>query len=136
MRHQKTGRKLGRNSSHRRAMFRNMVTSLFKYEQLETTDAKAKELRSVAEKMITLAKRGDLHARRQALSYMKDKGVTHPLFDDLKDRFMDRHGGCVRVIKKGSRRGDNAPISIVQLIPADEAVKKPRKKSREFSRAK
>jgi large subunit ribosomal protein L17 len=80
MRHQKTGRKLGRNSSHRKAMYRNMVTSLFKHEQLETTDAKAKELRPIAEKMITLAKRGDLHARRQALSYMKDKAVTHRLF--------------------------------------------------------
>ena len=130
MRHQKTGRKLGRNSSHRRAMFRNMVTSLFKYEQLETTDAKAKELRSVAEKMITLAKRGDLHARRQALSYMTDKRVTHRLFDDLKDRYMDRQGGYVRVLKKGIRKGDNAPISIVQLIPADEPAKKTGKKSK------
>ena len=77
MRHQKTGRKLGRNSSHRKAMFRNMVTSLFKYEQLETTDAKAKEIRPLAEKMITLAKKGDLHARRQALEYMKEKAVAH-----------------------------------------------------------
>ena len=131
MRHQKAGRKLGRNSSHRRAMFRNMVTSLFKYEKLETTDAKAKELRSVAERMITLAKRGDLHARRQALSYMKDKTVTHRLFDELKDRYIDRQGGYVRIIKKGLRRGDNAPISIVQLIPADESMKKARKKAKE-----
>ena len=100
MRHQKTGRKLGRNSSHRKAMYRNMVTSLFKHEQLETTDTKAKELRPIAEKMITLAKRGDLHARRQALSYMKDKAVTHRLFEELKDRYINRQGGYVRIIKK------------------------------------
>ena len=116
MRHQKTGRKLGRNSSHRRAMFRNMVTSLFKYEQLETTDAKAKELRPIAEKMIALAKRGDLHARRQALAYMTDKKVTHRLFEDLKDRFLDRQGGYVRIIKKGVRKGDSAPVSVIQLV--------------------
>ena len=118
MRHQKTGRKLGRNSSHRRAMFRNMVTSLFKYEQLETTDAKAKELRPIAEKMIALAKRGDLHARRQALAYMTDKKVTHRLFEDLKDRFLDRQGGYVRIIKKGVRKGDSAPVSVIQLVSA------------------
>ena len=93
MRHQKAGKKLGRNSSHRKAMYRNMLTSLFKYEQLETTDAKAKELRQTAEKMITLAKRGDLHARRQALAFMKDKATTHRLFEELKDRFDDRQGG-------------------------------------------
>jgi len=116
MRHQKTGRKLGRNSSHRRAMFRNMVTSLFKYEQLETTDSKAKELRPIAEKMIALAKRGDLHARRQALAYMTDKKVTHRLFEDLKDRFLDRQGGYVRIIKKGVRKGDSAPVSVIQLV--------------------
>ena len=131
MRHQKAGKKLGRNSSHRRAMFRNMVTSLFKYEKLETTDTKAKELKSVAEKMITLAKRGDLHARRQALSYMKEKNVTHRLFDELKDRYVDRHGGYIKVIKKGTRKGDNAPISVVLLLPADESKKKAGKKGKE-----
>ena len=86
MRHRKAGKRLGRDSSHRRAMMRNMVTSLFIHEQLETTDSKAKAVRPVAEKMITLAKRGDLHARRQALAYMKDKAVTHRLFDELKDK--------------------------------------------------
>lgn len=130
MRHRKRGRKLGRNSSHRKAMFRNMVTSLFKNEQLETTDAKAKELRPVAEKMITLAKRGDLHARRQALSYMKDKSVTHKMFEDLKDRYLDRQGGYVRIIKKGNRKGDGAPVSIIQLLPLDEAKKRSKKKGK------
>lgn len=130
MRHRKRGKKLGRNSSHRKAMFRNMVTSLFKYEQLETTDAKAKELRPVAEKMITLAKRGDLHARRQALSYMMDKTITHKMFEELKDRYLDRQGGYVRIIKKGNRKGDGAPVSIVQLLPLDEAKKRSKKKGK------
>jgi large subunit ribosomal protein L17 len=127
MRHQKAGKKLGRNSSHRKAMFRNMVTSLFKHEQLETTDAKAKLLRQKAEKMITLAKRGDLHSRRRALSYMMDKATTHRLFDELKDRYVDRQGGYVRIIKKATRKGDCAPMSIIQLLP-DEGVKKKSKK--------
>jgi large subunit ribosomal protein L17 len=107
-----------------------MVTSLFKNEQLETTDAKAKELRPVAEKMITLAKRGDLHARRQALSYMKDKTVTHKMFEELKDRYLDRQGGYVRIIKKGNRKGDGAPVSIIQLLPLDEAKKRSKKKGK------
>ena len=117
MRHRKAGKKLGRNSSHRQAMFRNMVTSLFKHEQIETTDAKAKVLKPVAEKMITLAKRGDLHARRQALDYIKDKAVTHSLFENIKNRYMDKQGGYVRIIKKGQRKGDGASISIIQLLP-------------------
>jgi len=131
MRHGKRGRKLGRNSSHRKAMLRNMVTSLFKHEQLETTDAKAKELKPVAEKMITLAKRGDLHARRQALSYIKDKAITHSLFEKMKDRFLDRQGGYCRIIKKGNRKGDFAPISILQLLPADEGKRNPKKKEKQ-----
>ena len=131
MRHRKRGRKLGRNSSHRKAMLRNMVTSLFKYEQLETTDAKAKELKPVAEKMITLAKRGVLHARRQALSYIKDKAITHSLFEKIKDRFLDRQGGYFRIIKKGNRKGDCAPISILQLLPADEDKRNPKKKAKQ-----
>lgn len=130
MRHQKVGKKLGRNSSHRKAMFRNMVTSLFKHEQLETTDAKAKELRPTAEKMITLAKRGDLHARRQALAFMKDKATTHRLFDELKDRYVDRQGGYVRIIKKTNRKGDGAPISVIQLLPDEEGKKKGKKKAK------
>ena len=103
MRHQKTGRKLGRNSSHRKAMYRNMVTSLFKYGQLETTDAKAKELKPIAEKLITLAKKGDLHSRRLALSYMNEKSITHKLFDDIKNGYLNRQGGYLRVLKNGFR---------------------------------
>jgi large subunit ribosomal protein L17 len=97
-----------------------MVTSLFKYEQIETTDAKAKAIRPIAEKMITLAKRGDLHARRQALSYMQDKEVTHRLFDELKDRYLNRQGGYLRIIKKGLRKGDGASVSVVQLLGKEE----------------
>lgn len=130
MRHQKTGKKLGRNSSHRKAMFRNMVTSLFKHDQLETTDAKAKELRPIAEKMIGLAKRGDLHARRQVLAYIKDKSVTHRLFAEIKDRFLDRQGGYVRIVKKGNRKGDGAPVSVIQLLQTEIAKKKGKKKGK------
>jgi large subunit ribosomal protein L17 len=129
VRHRKAGKKLGRNTSHRQAMFRNMATSLFKHEQIETTDVKAKQLRPVAEKMITLAKRGDLHARRQVLAYMKDKAVTHRLFEELKDRYLDRQGGYVRIIKKGTRKGDAAPISVIQLLPEDQGKKKSKKKA-------
>ena len=130
MRHRKAGKQLGRNTSHRRAMLRNMVTSLFEHEQIVTTDAKAKVVRPVAEKMITLAKRGDLHARRQALAYMKDKGVIHKLFGDLKDRYLDRQGGYLRIVKKGVRKGDGASVSVIQLLPADESVKSREKKAK------
>ncbi|MBN1850502.1 MAG: 50S ribosomal protein L17 [Deltaproteobacteria bacterium] len=129
MRHKKRGRGLGRDSSHRKAMFRNMVTSLFKHEQITTTDAKAKELKPIAEKMISLAKRGDLHSRRMALSYMKDKTVIHRLFGEIKDRFLNRQGGYLRIIKKGIRRGDAAPVSIIQLLPEDEEKKTTKKKA-------
>lgn len=124
MRHRKAKKNLGRDSSHQKAMLRNMATSLFKYEQLETTDAKAKQLRPVVEKMITLAKRGDLHARRQALAYMKDKDITHRLFEELKDRYLNRQGGYVRIIKKGNRKGDGAPLSVIQLLPEDKGKQK------------
>jgi large subunit ribosomal protein L17 len=128
MRHLRAGRNLGRAPSHRMAMVRNMVTSLFKHEQLETTDARAKELRQVAERMITLAKRGDLHARRQALATIREKAVVHKLFDELKDRFMDRQGGYVRIVKKENRKGDGALITIIQLLPEEEGKKKAKKK--------
>ncbi len=134
MRHRKAGKQLGRNSSHRKALLRNMVTSLFKYERIETTDVKAKAVRPVAEKLITLAKRGDLHARRQALAYIREKEITHKLFGELKDRYLDRQGGYLRLVKKGNRKGDGAPVSIVQLLPADEG-KKPSKKKRKRPKA-
>jgi large subunit ribosomal protein L17 len=122
MRHRKAKGKLGRNPSHRRAMLRNMVTSLFQNEQIETTDAKAKQVRKVAEKMITLAKRGDLHARRQALAYMMDKSTVHKLFNEIKNRYLDRQGGYVRIIKKGIRKGDGARMSIIQLVGTEESI--------------
>jgi large subunit ribosomal protein L17 len=141
MRHRKAGKKLGRDSSHRKAVFRNLVTSLFRHEEISTTHAKANAVKPIAEKMITLAKRGDLHARRQALSYLMDKGVAHKLFDQIKDRFSQRQGGYTRVLKTGYRGGDNAPLAIIQLLPAgkgkgagkvtkktDENVKKTSKK--------
>ncbi len=130
MRHQKTGRKLGRNSSHRKAMYKNMVTSLFKHGQLETTDAKAKELKPIAEKLITLAKKGDLHSRRLAISYMNEKTVAHKLFDDIKNGYLNRQGGYLRVLKNGFRRGDGAAVSIVQLLPTEVAAKKAGKKNK------
>ncbi len=116
MRHRKTGRKLSRSSSHRQAMLRNMATSLLEHERIETTDAKAKELKRFADRMITLGKRGDLHARRQALSVLQSKEVTAKLFGDLAERFRDRPGGYTRVIKVGNRVGDAAPISIIELV--------------------
>jgi large subunit ribosomal protein L17 len=123
MRHRKAGKKLGHDSGHRRALLRNLVTSLFRHEEISTTHAKAKELRPIAEKMITLAKRGDLHARRQALSYVMDKSVAHKLFDQMKDRFSDRQGGYIRILKTGRRIGDNAPLVIVQLLLTREGKK-------------
>ena len=122
MNHRKTGRKLGRTSAHRKALFRNMVTSLLEHEQIRTTDAKAKELRGVAERMITLGKRGTLHARRQALRTIRSKDVTSKLFDELASRYADRPGGYTRVIKLGQRPGDAAPMAIIELVDRDEAV--------------
>ncbi len=116
MRHRKSGRKLGRSSSHRKALFRNMVTSLLEHESIRTTDAKAKELRGLAERMITLGKRGDLHARRQALSVIRSKGVTAKLFSELAERYRSRAGGYTRVVKVGHRVGDAAPLSIIELV--------------------
>lgn len=128
MRHQKAGKKLNRTGSHRNAMFRNMVTSLFEHGRIRTTDAKAKELRRWADHMITLAKRGDLHARRQALAVMRNKIVVHKLFEEAPDRFGDRAGGYTNVFRIGRRRGDAAPISLVELVAPKE--KKERKKKK------
>ena len=120
MRHGKSGRKLGRTSSHRKAMFRNMVTSLFEHERIVTTEHKAKELRPIAEKMITLAKRGDLHARRQALDYIRSKNVVAKLFDEIQAQFSERNGGYTRIIRTGIRRGDAAPMAIIELVGYEE----------------
>ncbi len=129
MRHRKAGVKLNRTSSHRSAMFRNMVTSLFKHERIRTTDAKAKEVRRWADRMITLAKRGDLHARRQVLSVIREKEVVHKLFAQVDERFGELTSGYTRVVKLGRRPGDAAPVSLVELVvPAPEKKKKRKKK--------
>ncbi|MBW2019450.1 MAG: 50S ribosomal protein L17 [Deltaproteobacteria bacterium] len=130
MRHQKAGKKLNRTASHRSAMFRNMVTSLFKHGQVRTTDAKAKELRRWADRMVTLAKRGDLHARRQALSVVREKAVVHKLFEQAAELYGGRPGGYTRIIKIGRRPGDAAPISLVQLVAPSEKKADKKKKTR------
>lgn len=121
MRHRKAGRKLGRTSAHREAMLRNMITSLFEHERIVTTVPKAKEARRVADKMITLAKRGDLHARRQAYSYIRSKDVVAKLFDDIGSQYSDRQGGYTRIIRTGTRLGDAAPMAILELVGYEEA---------------
>lgn len=110
------GKKLNLNSAHRNAMFRNMVTSLFKAERIETTGSKAREVKRIAEKMVTLAKRGDLHARRQALEYILDETVTKKLFDEIAPKYASTPGGYTRVIKLGNRRGDAAEMVILELV--------------------
>ena len=141
MRHLKSGRKLGRNSSHRKAMFRNMVTSLVMEEQIRTTEAKAKELRSIAEKVLTLgrrvppssleglegqaladAKAARVHAIRQARKWVTDRDALDRIFNEYSERFKDRPGGYLRLVKVGNRIGDNAPLTVVSLIPADEPL--------------
>ena len=109
-------RKLGRNMGHRRAMLRNLVTSLIDKERIETTETRAKEVRSLTEKMITLGKRGDLHARRQALSYITTETVVTKLFDDVAKRYDARAGGYTRMVKVGPRLGDSAPMVILELV--------------------
>ena len=128
MRHGKSGRRLGRKTSHREAMFRNLVTSFLNHEKITTTDAKAKEIRSVAEKMITLGKRGDLHALRQAASYIREKSVVTKLFSTIAPRYKDRPGGYTRIVKLGVRQGDAAPVSIIELVEAEMKPQKVRQK--------
>jgi len=129
MRHRKAVKKLGRTASHRKAMFRNMVTSLFKYEKIVTTDAKAKELRRLAEKMITIGKKGNLHAVRQAMTVIRDRTTAKKLFDDLAKRYENRQGGYTRIVKLGFREGDNAALSMIQLIPAEDGRETAKKKA-------
>ncbi|WP_350334682.1 50S ribosomal protein L17 [Coralliovum pocilloporae] len=123
MRHRKAGRKLNRTSSHRKAMFANMAAALVKHEQIVTTLPKAKELRSVVDKLITLGKRGDLHARRQAISHMRDQDMVRKLFDVLAERYADRNGGYTRVLKAGYRYGDSAPMAVIELVDRDVSAK-------------
>lgn len=109
-------RKLGRDSSARKALFRGMLTSFFQYDRIETTEAKAKELRGLADQMITLAKRGDLNARRQVLAYLMDEDVVKKVFDEIAPKYADRQGGYTRVIKLGLRKGDAAPLALIELV--------------------
>ena len=124
MRHRLSGRKLNRTSSHRKAMFANMAVSLIKHEQINTTVPKAKELRPLVDKLITLGKRGDLHARRIALSRLQgDKSIVDKLFSTLADRYKERMGGYTRVLKKGFRYGDMAPLAVIELVDRDSEAK-------------
>ena len=134
MRHLKSGRKLNRTSAHRKALFRNLVTSLLEHEQVRTTDAKAKELRRVADRMITLGKRGGLHARRQAAAYIRRRSVVTKLFSDVAERFRDRPGGYTRIVKIGARHGDAAPMSVIELTDRGEESKAEAEKKRERRR--
>jgi large subunit ribosomal protein L17 len=116
MRHRVAGTKLGRATGHRRALYRNLVTDLLKHEKIITTEAKAKEVRGLAEKMITLGKKGGLHSYRQALSFIMDKKVTEKLFAGLAPRYSERHGGYTRIVKLEPRLGDGAPMVKLELV--------------------
>jgi large subunit ribosomal protein L17 len=119
MRHGNRGRKLNRTSSHRKAMFANMSASLIEHEQIVTTLPKAKELRPIVEKLVTLGKRGDLHARRQAIAEIRDVALVRKLFDTLAERYKSRNGGYTRVLKAGFRHGDNAPLAVIEFVDRD-----------------
>ena len=127
MRHGKDGYKLGRLTAHRWAMFRNLLVALFRHERIQTTEAKAKAVRGLAEHMITLAKRENLHARRQVLAMMPDTEVVGRLFDTVAARFADRHGGYTRILKTGVRPGDAAPMVLLELVDRAEAPKEKEK---------
>ncbi len=116
MRHQKKGRKLGRDSAHRKALYSNLAGALIEHGRIRTTEAKAKEVRPIVEKMITLGKRGDLHAHRQAVAFLRSKSVAHLLFSEVAPRFADRPGGYTRVVKLGPRQGDSAPMAYLELV--------------------
>ncbi len=123
MRHGNTNRKLNRTSAHRKAMFANMSASLIKHEQIVTTLPKAKELRPIVEKLITLGKRGDLHARRQAIAQMRDETQVQKLFATIGPRYKERQGGYVRILKAGFRYGDNAALAVIELVDRDPDAK-------------
>jgi len=128
MRHLKAGRRLSRTTEHRQAMLRNLVTALLDKERVETTRAKAKEVRRWAEQIITLAKRGDLHARRQSLALVRSKKVVAKLFGELRERYLERPGGYTRIIPLGLRLGDGAPLSIIEMVDRPEKLPKAQKK--------
>ncbi len=132
MRHLNKGRKLNRTSSHRKALFKNMVLSLIRHGRIKTTDPKAKELRRVADRMVTLGKKGDLAARRRAYDFIQSHEMVKKLFDEIAPRYKDRNGGYTRVIKFGHRRGDAAMLSIIEFTGQEETTqsKKPKKRAR------
>ncbi len=132
MRHLNQGRKLNRTSAHRKALFRNMLLALIRHGRIRTTDAKAKELRRVADRMVTLGKRGDLAARRRAFDFIQSHTVVKRLFDEIAPRFKERNGGYTRVVKFGWRRGDAAPLSIIEFtgMEEDAKAKKPRRRKK------
>ena len=123
MRHRQSGRKLNRTSSHRKSLFKNMAQALLKHEQIVTTLPKAKELKRVIEKLITLGKKGNLHSRRLAFNQIRDKDMVSKLFDNLAKRYSDRKGGYTRVLKAGFRYGDSAPMAVIELVDRDENAK-------------
>jgi large subunit ribosomal protein L17 len=131
MRHLNQGRKLNRTSAHRKALFKNLVLALIRHGRIRTTDAKAKELRRVADRMVTLGKKNDLAARRRAFAFVQSHEAVQKLFNEIAPRFKDRNGGYTRVVKFGFRRGDAAPLSIIEFTGAEEQTKakKPRKRS-------
>ena len=116
MRHRKAGRKLGRDRDHRRALYANLAAALFEHGRIKTTEAKAKEVRPIAEEMITLGKRGDLHAHRQAVAFLRSKAVAHKLFAEIAPRFAERPGGYTRIVKIGPRKGDAAEMAYLELV--------------------
>ncbi|MBT5575305.1 50S ribosomal protein L17 [Alphaproteobacteria bacterium] len=123
MRHRSAGRKLNRTSKHRQMLFRNLAQALIKHEQIITTLPKAKDLRPVVEKLITLGKRGDLHARRQAFAQLRDEKMVAKLFDSLAQRYAERAGGYTRVLKAGYRYGDSAPMAVIEFVDRDESAR-------------
>lgn len=123
MRHNMRGRKFSRTSAHRKAMFANMANALIKHEQITTTLPKAKDLRPIVEKLVTLGKRGGLHARRQVLAQLQDQAMTEKLFSTLAERYSERKGGYIRVMKAGFRYGDNAPLAVIEFVDRDESAK-------------
>jgi large subunit ribosomal protein L17 len=126
VRHHKSGRKLGRAPAHRKALYANLTVALFEHGRIRTTEAKAKEVRSKAEQMITLGKRGDLHAHRQAVAFLRSKGAVHKLFAEIAPRFADRPGGYTRIVRIGPRPGDAAAMVYLELVDYEPKARQPR----------
>ncbi|MFQ6618770.1 MAG: 50S ribosomal protein L17 [Fidelibacterota bacterium] len=130
MRHRKKGRKLNRTASHRKALLSNLAASLFEHKQITTTTAKAKEARSLAERLITFAKRGDVSARREVLKYIPKKRIVNILFHEIAPKYRDRAGGYTRIVKLGERHGDSAPVSLLELVDFQKAAKETKEKKK------